>query len=96
MNFPTEYRCSLCMSRRPSRGIELHIQHNITPPMHMNIDPCMSKVKVDMTWETNSIIPLFPYLFDNSEPSSPRNIWSSDLSRTGRGEGNWKCAVCVN
>lgn len=75
MSFQTEYRCSLCVSYR-RYGIE---QHHTS--MHMNIDPCMSKVKVDMKWETNSIEhtavlsgPLFPYLFDNSEPSSPCNI----------------------
>lgn len=52
MNFQTPCRR---MSRATLRGIELHIQHSITPPMHMNIDPCTSEVKVDMTWEEKSV-----------------------------------------
>lgn len=78
MNFQTEYRCSLtvCMSRKTPCVIELYIQHNAAHLVHMNIDPCTSKVKVDMTWEANSIqctillsSPLFPHRFDNSSLS---------------------------
>lgn len=51
-------------------------QRDITPPTHMNIDPCVSEGKVDMTWEANSaewqrrsLTCNFPLLPDRSESS---------------------------
>lgn len=45
MNFKLNTDMYVCMSGGTPRGIESHVQHNITPSMHMNIDPRSSKGK---------------------------------------------------
>ncbi len=70
----------VCMSGGTRRGVELHVQH-VHPQCIWILIHASLKEKVDMTWETNPVertavlsSPLFPYLFDNSESSSPCNI----------------------